>query len=130
MATILIRDEVTTGNAFREFFLKVPAELITARELIERRVQAEVTEYNTALPEYFRGLVQPKETESGHNGYRLKRRRQIDWREQAAVAVEMFQTNGFVLIVDDQQVDALDTEIAVKPDMRASFLKLIPLVGG
>lgn len=130
MITLSIRDELTTGDIVNEFVLEVPAEQITARELIRRRVQAEVAKHNTSLPDYFRGLVQPKDAEIALNGYRLRRRRKIDWQEQAAVATDMFQSNGFILIVDDKQVEDLDTSIRVRPDTRVSFLKIVPLVGG
>jgi hypothetical protein len=130
MTTLLIRDELTTGDVFNEFVLEVPSERLTAKELIQRRVQSEVAKHNTSRPEYFKGLVQPKEAERTLNGYRLRRRRKIDWREQAAVAIQMFHANGFILIVDGKQVEELATEIVVRPDTRVSFLKLMPLVGG
>ncbi len=130
MITLSIRDELTTGDVLNEFVLEVPAEHITARELIRRRVQAEVAKHNTSLPDYFKGLVQPKDAEIALNGYRLRQRRKIDWQEQAAVAIDMFQRNGFILIVDDRQVEELDSKIHVSPDTRVSFLKLMPLVGG
>lgn len=130
MTTLLIRDELISGDVFNEFVLEVPAEQLTAKALIERRVQAEVAKHNTSLPDYFKGLVQPKDAEVALNGYRLKRRRPIDWQKQAAVAVEMFQSNGFILIVNGRQIEELDAKIKVTPDTRVSFLKLVPLVGG
>ena len=130
MTTIVIRDVLNMNRVGDEFVLEVPAATLTARELIERRVQTEVARYNTTRPEYYRGLVQPRDAEIDLNGYRLRRRRSIDWREQAAVAVEMFQANGFLLLVDDVQVDDLDSEIRLRPETTVTFLKLVPLVGG
>ncbi len=132
ITTITIRDEATFGQVLNEFVLEITAETLTVQELIERRVQSEVAKYNTQLPEYFSGLVRPKEAERTLNGYRyqLRKRKPIDWKQQAAVAVEMFQTNGFILIINDQQVDSLDSLVELTAKTTISFLKLTPLVGG
>ncbi len=37
---------------------------------------------------------------------------------------------GFILLVDDRQVDSLDQVIEVSPATTATFIKLVPLVGG
>jgi xylulokinase len=41
---------------------------------------------NRAMPEYFHGLVQPTDAERVLNGYRLKQRRPLDWKEQCRCA--------------------------------------------
>jgi hypothetical protein len=64
------------------------------------------------------------------NGYRLKRRRQIDWEQQFEQALQAFAGNGFVLLVDDRQMDDLEAEIVVSPETMVTFLKLVALVGG
>jgi hypothetical protein len=46
------------------------------------------------------------------------------------LAKRAFYTNGFILLVDDRQVDELDDEIVIRPDTTVTFLKLVPLVGG
>ena len=38
--------------------------------------------------------------------------------------------NGFIVLVDDYQVQELDEEIALRPETSVTFLKLVPLVGG
>jgi len=131
-ATLTVRDETTFGfNADGyDFTISLPAEVVTARELIRERVRQEVEEYNARQPEYFRGLVQPTDAERTLNGFRLRRLRALDWREQYDRAVEAFHRNGFVLLVDDRQVEDIDALIEVKPRTTVTFLKLIPLVGG
>jgi hypothetical protein len=89
-----------------------------------------VQEYNLSSEEYFRGLVQPTDAERVLNGYRLRRRRKIDWEEQAQRALEAFRRNGFLVLVDDRQAESLDEEIEIRLGTHVSFIKLVPLVGG
>ena len=60
----------------------------------------------------------------------LRRPRQVDWERQFEAALESFQRNGFVILVDQRQVEGLDEQIVVAPGTEVSFLKLVPLVGG
>jgi hypothetical protein len=46
------------------------------------------------------------------------------------LAKRAFYTNGFILLVDDRQVDELEEEIEIRPHTTVTFLKLVPLVGG
>jgi hypothetical protein len=126
-----ISDASTLGGAVSPVMvLDFLVERITVRELIRSRVYQEVKDYNTQQPEYFRGLVQPTAAEQTLNGYRLKQRRQIDWEQQFELALRAFVGNGFILLVDDQQMDDLEAEIVVSPETIVTFLKLVALVGG
>jgi hypothetical protein len=131
-ATLTIRDETTFGFGADDqgFALDVPTEHLTVRELIRTRVYQEVREYNLRQPEYFRGLVQPAGAERTLNGFKVPRRRRIDPEKQLNKAIESFYRNGFMILVNDQQVDELEEEIEVSPDTTVTFLKLVPLVGG
>ena len=130
--TLKIRDETTFsfGGDNEEFTLDVPAERITVREVIRTRVYQEVHDYNQSRPEYFRGLVQPTDAERTLNGFRVRRRRRIDPEKQFEGAIESFYRNGFLVLVNDRQVDELEEEIEVRPETTVTFLKLVPLVGG
>ena len=57
-------------------------------------------------------------------------RRRIDPEKQFELARRAFYSNGFILLVDDRQVDELEEEIEIRPDTTVTFLKLVPLVGG
>jgi hypothetical protein len=129
-ATLTIRDESATGETLLELTLNVSAERITVRDLIRHRVWHEVEEYNRRKPDTFRGLVQPTDSERTLNGYRLKQPRAIDATAQLAKALDAFQGNQIIMLVDDRQVESLDEEITLQPDTRVSFLRLMPLVGG
>jgi hypothetical protein len=130
MPTLIIRDETPAGSAGADLTLDFLTEEITVRELIERRVYEEVQTYNTAKPAYFRGLVQPTDAEATLNGYRLRTRREIDWRAQVEKALDAFQRNGFCILVGDRQVASLDDRIHLELATPVTFLKLVPLVGG
>lgn len=131
-ATLTIRDETTFSfNAdSMEFTISLPGDVVTSREVIRERVRQEVEEYNRCRPEYFRGLVHPTDAERTLNGFKLKKPRPLDWREQYDKAVEAFHRNGFILLVDDRQVEDIDALIELRPQTTVTFLKLIPLVGG
>lgn len=125
-----IRDTNTLGDDGPVFVLDFLTEKITVKELIRSRVYQEVKDFNTQQPDYFQGLVQPTETEQTLNGYKLRKPRQIDWEKQFEKALTAFQSNGFIILVDDEQVTELDEEITIAPDTSVAFMKLVPLVGG
>ncbi len=130
MTTLLIRDELSTGQVVNEFSLDFLEERITVRELIRSRVYEEVRLFNFSKPGYFKGLVQPSDAEAVLNGYKLREKRAIDWQKQYEIALEAFRKNGFVILVDDRQVEDLDHVVELKAGTQVSFLKLVPLVGG
>ena len=132
MNAITIWDEMTTtlGKPQFAFTLAVAEAHITLRELIRARVYQEVAAYNAQQSEYFHGLVQPSEAERTLNGYRLRQPRQLDPERQVQTALAAFETNGFVILVADHQMDSLDEPITLTPDLSVTFLKLVPLVGG
>lgn len=131
MATVLtIIDETPTGGSTGGLSLEFLTERITVRELIRSRIYQEVSEYNATLSGHFIGLVQPGEVERTLNGDRPRGPRRIDWQAQYARALDAFRRNGFLILVDDRQVTELDEGIVLRHDSTATFLKLVPLVGG
>lgn len=129
-ATVFIQDETTLGETIHRFPLRLVSEKITVRELIKRRIQSEVEEYNRTLPEVFNGFIQPTEAERLLNGFKVKEKRKIDWQDQFEKAVQAFEHNGFVLIVNDRQMESLDQGMVLTDNSVVTFLKLVPLVGG
>ena len=133
--TLTIRDETASGDVYNELPLEFPSERITVRELIRERVYQEVQDFNRRRDEQvFRGLVQPTNTERVLNGkrpeYRLKTRRDLEWKPQLEKAVEAFGRNGFLVLIDDKQAEGLDQEFVVGRETQISFVKLTMLVGG
>lgn len=133
MLTFLhVQDQSTAslGKTEHTFRVRVSGESITARELIRSRVYQEVEQYNDHQPEIFRLLVQPGDAEPAGNAFRMRHPRCIDPEDQFEKTVEAFERNGFVVLVDNRQVERLDAKIALKPETMVTFLKLVPLVGG
>lgn len=133
--TLTIRDETTSGNVYHELPLEFPSERITVRGLIRERVYQEVQDFNRRQNDLvFRGLVQPTDTERVLNGhsqeFRLKKRRDIEWKPQFEKALEAFDKNGFFILVGSQQAESLDQEFVVGHDTQISFVRLTMLVGG
>ena len=110
--------------------LHLASERITARELIRRRVEHEVGEYNQRPRKVFEGLVQPTDAERALKGYRLKKPRALDVEEQVRIALEAFEANAFFLLFNDRQVESLDEELVITRRGVVNFVKLVPLVGG
>ena len=130
-ATLTVRDESTSGENIGQTVIEFLTERITVRELIRSRVYQEVQDHNRQQHRHvFQGLVQPTGAEQELNGYRLRDPRQIDWKQQFEAAVQAFERNGFLILVNERQAESLDEEIVIAPDMQVTFLKLVPLVGG
>ncbi len=133
MLTLLnVQDQSTAslGKTEHTFRVRVSGETISVRDLIRSRVYQEVEQYNSRQPEVFRLLVQPGDAERAGSGFRMPRPRHINPDEQFDATIEAFERNGFVVLVDDRQVDRLDAKISLRPDTMVTFLKLVPLVGG
>ncbi|MER7591051.1 hypothetical protein ABTW72_26295 [Micromonospora sp. NPDC127501] len=102
MPMITIADEVTGAPKGPEWTLEVFEESVRLGELIRRRTFLEIAE-------------------SGAD---------VDPEERTLVALDAFRRNGFVVLVDDRQVTALDEKVRLHAGSRVTFLKLVPLVGG
>ena len=131
--TLTIRAETTFAfgdDGGGAITLDVLTARITVWELIRTRVYEQVRDYNLRQPEYFRGLVQPTDAERTLNGFRVRPGRRLDPDKQFEGAIGSFYRNGFLVLVDDRQVDELEEEIEVGEKTTVTFLKLVPLVGG
>jgi hypothetical protein len=129
-ATLTIRDETPGAKSFREWSLEVLTERLTVRQLIKSRVYQEVQDFNRQQTGEFQGLIQPTDAERTLNGVRLRRPRPIDWKEQFERAVEAFESNQVLVLINDRQAESLDEEFEVAPGTQVSFLRLTLLVGG
>jgi hypothetical protein len=129
-ATLVIRDETASGDAWPEWSLEVLTERITVRELIRSRVYQEVQDFNIKPQQRFGGLVQPTDAEATLNGYQMRKPRLIDWKAQFEKAITAFNQRQILILLNDRQVESLDEEIEVKPGTTVTFLRLTMLVGG
>jgi hypothetical protein len=129
-ATLTIRDETLSGEPLHEWALEVLTEKLTVRELIRGRVYQEVQDHNRKTGDVFRGFIQPEESEKTLNGWKVKKPRQLDWKKQFDRALEAFEANQVLILINDKQAESLDDEFVIEPMTRVTFLKLTPLVGG
>ena len=132
LTELLIRDETTAslGKPEHTFTVHVSGETISLRELIRLRVTQEVEDFNSRQPAVFRMLVQPNDAERTLNGFKFHKPRPVNPITQYEKAIEAFEGNGFIVLVDDYQIESLETEIVFQPETSITFLKLVPLVGG
>lgn len=119
--------QINVGDEIR---LSVESPTTTLRQLLRARVETEVARYNADLPELFVGLVQPEESEQLLNGYRLHHRRPLDVERQFQRACDSFAHNGFLVLLNNQQLMDLDEVVDLGPEPDLQFLKLVPLIGG
>lgn len=129
--TLTINDESVAGVVLHQILIDIESEIITVEELIKLRVSHEVELFNKqSKSHHFSGLVQPSDTEVTLNGYKLKKKRQVDAEKQSYIAMKAFQENGFFILVDNMQVEDLKHEIHLDENTAVSFVRLTPLVGG
>ena len=139
-AVLKIIDKQLGQAADDSFELHLASERLTARELLERRVADEVT------------LVKEKRLKSGSPDVQarpflirldenpierrlnapkpVKRRKAINESDEIKAAIRGFESNEFVMLFDDRQVEDLDSELTVTPTSEVVFLRMVPLVGG
>ena len=140
-ATLTIRDETLTGDPAGdgvELSLDALTERIPARELIRARVYQEADDHNrrvrqsNAEAQPYNGLVTPAAAERQLNGPRQGKvlAREVDWRAQFEAACAAFARNGFLILVDDRQVNDLDDPITLRAGTDVAFVRLTMLVGG
>jgi hypothetical protein len=131
VATLTVYDESPTGRPVSDVTIPGLPERISVREIVRLRVREEVARHNANPVQLFRGLVQPTDTETTANGFRLRQVRRLDWEAQADAAVAAFERNGYFILVGDHQVDHLDEVVDLTgPDLHVTFVKLTQLVGG
>jgi hypothetical protein len=130
--------------------LELPAERMTARDLIRCRIEADVALNNAVERARLDGtiadqdakrdtgnkwLVAPGGVERALNGLRaygpgVERQPPVKSEPLIAVALKAFASNGFFMIFDGRQIVDLDEVLTVKEDSTVTFIRLVPLVGG
>lgn len=127
---ITIKDETFSGKLLQEISLQFKSDTVSVKDIITERVNAEVNNYNTKLPQYYNGLIEPTDAEKTLNGYKLKPKKVIDAEKQVYTALDAFQKNAFFILIDNIQSESLEQLVALRKETIVSFVKLTPLVGG
>lgn len=122
-STLTFCDRSTDGRIRHESTIDFLTDRVTVRELIRSRVYQEVQDYNLHASGVFHGLVQPPSDDR-------RGKTQIDWQVQFDLALQAFKWRQVLVLIDDRQLEDLETEIDINPGTRVTFLRLVPLVGG
>jgi hypothetical protein len=121
--TLTIYDETLTGEKTPRLTLDFVKPHIKVRDLIRERVYQEVERYNRSRPDCFRGLVQLEYSEQVLNGYKSPKQSLIDWEKQYEEALQVFECSGFIVLVNDCEVENLDADIELSHAPTISFLQ-------
>ena len=130
MSTITITDERPAARQKTSFQMDFLESHITAREFLRRRIYEEVLRHNSTDAVAYNGLVTPTDLEQSLNRAAPKVPRKIDWEAQYQKALEAFAGNGIIMLWNDTQIESLDEILELNEGSQATFLKLVPLVGG
>lgn len=132
MYSLSITDETTSGLKTPHQSLEFLEEFVTAREILRRRIYQDVQDHNLNLTPITRHLVQPTNTEKQLNGERSHIKRTLSWENQFEVAQQAFSQGGFIMLVNERQIESLEETVHLQLNhpTEVVFLKLIPLVGG
>ena len=116
MLDICARIETVPKSEPIEGSITIAQSKVTVGELIEKYVTSNDGSIGPLL-------VRPTEEEVALNI-------QSQTERNIARALAAFRNNGFVLLVDDRQVDDLEDEVELNENSVVTFLRLTPLVGG
>lgn len=153
MFLLHIYDEIITNKA-PTFAMSLPLATVqtTAKDVLKARIkqdchtanleieQAYQTEQARLLADYQQKVGKLTEHEKLLNGEKLPKAftnptpkvKLRDWQTEFDKAVKSFDSNGFILLIDDEQVLDLNAPLHIKADntSKLTFLQLIPLQGG
>ena len=127
-STVLITDANKYGEIQHQDVFVFWKDRLTIAELIQERVCQEVEMYNQLKPAHYTGLVQPYTSKRNRNEQRLPKR--LDMEKQCTIALQAFQNNGLSILVNEEPVAGLDTEIQLNYDTEIAFMTYVPLIGG
>jgi hypothetical protein len=102
-------------------------ERVPLREIIRWRVREEVAQRRLKLA---RDQPQPSPAERALNGPRMSRALATNWEQEYAHALAACAAHQIIILVNDRQVDDLDTLVTPSAGCEVVFLRLTPLVGG
>ena len=122
------------------FQLKLVSETVTARELIAIRISEEIDllekraeemrlEHN--LTRSFLIRFDPTSPEAKLNKkLNTKPSQTFNHTAEIVAAERAFQSNRFVMLFNEKQIEDLDQVLSITPECEVVFLRLVPLVGG
>ena len=131
--SVTIMDQSGAGKVAGTITLDgIDSRITKMRDLIRTCVREEVARYNAraAGTGIFHGLVMPDGAQPAPEGFRMPKRRRLNWEQQADEALDAFSRNGFFVLVAGRQVTDPDETLELTPDTDIRFIRLVQLVGG
>jgi len=115
---------------------QVPGTCLRLRELMTQVVREEVEAFRQRQEERrFIQVLNPIEIEQAAaqgkvdmGGHDL--RQEVDLQDAIDTALQAFEDGLYFVFIDDVQVEALDSEVVLRPDSRMTFVRLVALAGG
>ena len=124
---VTVLDQTSSGEILNQLKMEFQSATVTLRDLISGRVRQETKRL-------FESSNRSRYSLIGQTDLETSQINSIDITllqdTKVKYALEMFQKNSFLVLVDDLQVTSLDQEIRLTNDTAISFLKLVPLIGG
>jgi hypothetical protein len=118
------------GQPSRRFAmeLRLVSERSSARDLIARRVADEVASLNEKRRDHAEGHARTRSfliavDEKGPEGL-------LDEKAELERALAAFERRRFIMLLDDRQLDDLDSPVTLTPGGEVVFIYLMPLAGG
>lgn len=131
--SVTFKDETLTGKLIQEISVPIGSEVMTLREIIMLRVEEEIKRREDEKHQRFMALAfEMDEKERTLNGIREKRKpgEMPDPEAHGYRALKAFQQNAYFVLVDDIQVENLETPLRMTDKTTVTFVKTTPLVGG
>lgn len=128
MNILTITDKTIAGKNLNALDIEIENDKISVEDIIRQRVTKEVHLFNNKAKK-LNSLVTPSTFELALNKPR-KKPKEIDVEEQIYIALDGFLTNQFFILINNQQVEQLNTTFLIKDIEEVAFIKLTQLVGG
>ena len=100
--------------------------LITASELIEQRIITEMNKIKRRSVKQNSYLVDIRDDNKVLDVNSLE----VETNKQIELAKIAFRKNGYFIIVDNEQIEGLETEFLIHEQSKIEFFRLTVLVGG
>jgi hypothetical protein len=127
---------------FTDWYVPLPPEIfgggqhLTLRDLLVQIVSEEIDAFRTRQEQKrLISVLSKTQIEQGKRQGKIDmggKDYQQDVDPQAAIdnVLQAFEDGLYYVFIDDEQQEALDQQVYLKPDSQLLFLRLVPLVGG
>lgn len=126
---LLIKEENFAGKILDEILLDIESKSLTLKELIQKKIAQNISHQNQKIQIEQKQYENEFEQKLNPN-HKAWEKKKLDTEKEVYRALEVFNNNGFLVMVDNRQITDLEEEILVFDDTQVSFIRLTQLVGG